>query len=1012
MPGLAQESGQSPVQEHFVRQEASENLLIRVNPFEAEFSSRVTAPDGSLWIESGLQYSTLAPIFQYVPQAGHSRQLDIDIFSARHSNRMRFELALTRVSVTDDRSDRLAQAYQALSFGLQKDETRLASGWIVKIGSLLNASGVFDDYGMQELRLWSIYLAAHLIHYQLRDDNSALGFLDQVLSLVEHSLFKQIELASLKLKSSVFLSLKAAGKLNASAANPDPVQSTLAQLISLADSMDFQYERAWALHHSAIDYVQRQMYRRALARFQSARELADALAAEVLARESRENIVEIYATQGDVLASAEILKEIETQLSGEGAGNDLALNLLQQGRLYVANYRHPEAVGVLLQALQHQNNNITRAQINISLAKAYFEHGLFDAALDILQNSLIDLDSGEVERPSVAIDMVEPLRIMANIYRYREQFSSMRQARDLQAGFLRSDRQKAAFWFEKGLDSQADKSRAQQSQIYFRRSIGLAAQGKDLSLQHLSQLNICATATSDGEDMPDCGRENVHRSFESAISIGIPKTAVGGRYLYAQYLDRMGNKAKALSQLRLLLDDIHFYRQVLPGVLGDWYWQHHQSLFANTMRRVIAEPGDGMRSLLTLSKLRHIRHASEAEFRSTANSSDSSIEDGVRVLLARHEQSSGTDALSMQDRIEADLLALRKSFREISAPLSEQGLRDFLQRLDEDQAILTFYFMPGSAYAWLGHSGRIEKLQLPRQRELGHLMGEAQDRLLLHGKSGIDALAEKLGELLLRPLVGKLPNKILWVSPAQLMGVPFDALRIDGSYLAEKHQVTNLLSFPTGSPVEPILPEGFPHSVFLSGHPLDFSGEFSMRVETSAEIRSVAGFFIGPGLHIVQGSGLIPEAFASDRFLAAELVHLSMPALIDLNSPFESGLELSEVRRGGGRLSIDSQALAAREISAKLVFLSAGTIRKNTEYRYAHQPELPSAFLRAGAGSVIASLWASKAPGSDKFVADFYRNLGNTGDVASALVITKRQHILTDRQLNSHDWARFQLFSF
>ena len=350
MPGLAQESGESLVQEHFIRQEASENLLIRVNPFEAEFSSRVMAPDGRLLIESGLQYSTLAPIFQFVRATDGSRQLDIDIFSGRHSNRVRFELGLTRVSVTNDRSARLAQAYQALSFGLQKDETQTAPGWTVKIGSLLTASGVFDIYGMQELRLWSMYLAAHLIHYQLRDDNSALGFVDQVLSLLEHTQFNQIELASLKLKSSALLSLKAAGKQITSAANPDPVQSTLAQVISLADSMDYQYERAWALHNSANDYAEDKRYRRALERFQSARELADALAAEELARETRENIVEIYATRGDVLASAEILKELETQLRAEGAGNNLALNLLQQGRLYIANYRYPEAVGVLQKA--------------------------------------------------------------------------------------------------------------------------------------------------------------------------------------------------------------------------------------------------------------------------------------------------------------------------------------------------------------------------------------------------------------------------------------------------------------------------------------------------------------------------------------------------------------------------------------------------------------------------------------------------------------------------------------
>ena len=57
------------------------------------------------------------------------------------------------------------------------------------------------------------------------------------------------------------------------------------------------------------------MYRQALAQFEQAREIADVLDAGELAKLTRENIVEIHESQGDTLASVEVLREIQGQLS-------------------------------------------------------------------------------------------------------------------------------------------------------------------------------------------------------------------------------------------------------------------------------------------------------------------------------------------------------------------------------------------------------------------------------------------------------------------------------------------------------------------------------------------------------------------------------------------------------------------------------------------------------------------------------------------------------------------------
>ena len=118
--------------------------------------------------------------------------MDISVASMRHSNRARFELGLSRITVTDERSALLANAYRALSQGLQFDNTQSSAGLSVKIGSLLNAARVFGQFGMQEMRLWSYYFAAHLAQYQLKDFNTTLDFVAEILSAAEGTRFRKL----------------------------------------------------------------------------------------------------------------------------------------------------------------------------------------------------------------------------------------------------------------------------------------------------------------------------------------------------------------------------------------------------------------------------------------------------------------------------------------------------------------------------------------------------------------------------------------------------------------------------------------------------------------------------------------------------------------------------------------------------------------------------------------------------------------------------------------------------
>ncbi len=147
--------------------------------------------------------------------------------------------------------------------------------------------------------------------------------------------------------------------------------------------------------------------RKALEQFQQAVAIADSVGDVDLATGIRESIVQIHAIQGNTSASGEVLREIETQLIEGGTGDELALNLLAQGRLLIRSYRYRQAYEVLLEALGHQNDSAIRKQINFELAKVFYESGRPDESKVYLQRVEVTPGPGQQIRANSVIDVGE-----------------------------------------------------------------------------------------------------------------------------------------------------------------------------------------------------------------------------------------------------------------------------------------------------------------------------------------------------------------------------------------------------------------------------------------------------------------------------------------------------------------------------------------------------------------------------------------------------------------------------
>jgi len=1004
-PARAQGAEQPMKQEYFFQQAADEDLLITINAFEAEFESRVSGVNGETLLRSGIDGSRIVPLFQYIFASGSNRQIGIEVTSSLHTARTEFGIELTRLKPWDSRSSSVSKAFRLLSFGTEIDTASSQANWTVKIDSLASAASLFEQYGMREMRLWANCLAAHMVFYHLHDDSLAYSMTRDILAELKGSRLQKIELATLHLQGVALTGLRRSGNLNITAGAPDPVQAVLARTAELAKDMGYDYEQARALYASGLEYAEQASYGQALDQYQLALQIADAIGSTEMAKSIRDSVVQVHTLRGDAPATSEVLQEIESQLVEEGSGDELALNLLAQARLLSGNYRYHRALEVLAGALGVENNSAIRRQINFELAKNLYETGHLDEALTYFRLADIDPESGRRIRGRPVVDIGEGLGIMANIYRYKGEFPLMQASREAQGQYQpAADR----YFYEKALDALAGTGAdRQQAGTWFQRSAEAARKSGNADLAQLANLLYCLQA---GNAENSCVKAGLDTAYERLLAAGIPRLGVEAMYARARLLAREGRRSEALGVMDRLADEIHMLRLSLPGVLGAWYWERHEAVFDTWLGMLIGQEegqagSDGSASLLALSKMRMI----EGYVHPAPGSEDATAP--LRALLAqRAHPDTAQAALALGEKINTGLDALRAEFRRNFGFLSETGLRQYLRGLAHDESVLTYHLGPQTAQVWVGGSGGVQRKVLANPAQLYEKLQAARQQLPFAGLAAFDKRMDELGRILAGPVKDQLADTVYHIPAGPLLGFPVDALRLGGHYLAEQHGFVNLLAFPQNNSPSGSLLSGSLQTVFLAGNPQDYAGDYATRLETSPEIGRVADLFVGPGLEIVQGVALLPDEFQGDAYRRANLVHLSMPGLVNLKYPEDSGLELSESEYEPGRVILMAPEIRAQQLDARLVFLSSTRATEDPRTGFSSQPGLVADFLSAGAASVIVNYWAGDAGSDLRFITDFYHALKESGNVAASLRTARLAYLGNGRENGIYDWAGYQLY--
>lgn len=939
--------------EYFVRQQAGEVIVVRVDAFEAAFTSTLTTDDGEVAARSGLVRARMLPIYQFVPEAAAPRQIDIDVSATQVTDRTEFELVTTRLSVRDERSANLATAYRLLAAGLEVLPGGGNPAWTVKIQTLMRSGRAFEDLGMRELGLWCSIYASHLILYEIRDTQTALDWAEEILDVPRVERYEQIFFAARKLRGAA---LAAGAAVATGDPENSPLQAALTDTVESARALGYRYEEALALEAAGVDLKQHGLHDAALKRLEAALQIAKEIGAPDLATAVREHIVEIHDQAGNSEASSNVLQDIESQLLEAGGSEELARNLLQQGQLYLESHRYVDAIEVLNRATGLEQSSLTRLRSQLALGEALHEAGRSREALAQLERAVTHPGTGDYRQPSTVLDLFAALGAVADIYRQLGEFGQMSIVRVMQRDHARDESGRARWAYAHAIDALVQSgANAPATLERFESAYRLSGSDGAHIWHSLARLRLCALPSLRGGADQRCTAIATRGAFETAQTSGRPRQQAEASLVYAQLLGLRGQTAPALEVAEARIEAL-----LLSGsaVLGAWYWQWRAELFDTYMLMAIRQEGakgdDAAASLLALARARAVDR--------------------------------GTDG---------------------RAPLvSRAALGAFLDDLPPDSMVLTYYLGQRTAHAWLADGDRVRRLEIGGAARIDSLCRETRAAIQAGAWDHFELASDRLGAALLEPVSAELAHSLYIVSQGALAGIPMDALSLSGAPLGTRHQVLHLDHFPPASGSMRRLDMPPPGQVFLAGNPRDWSGEYAMRLEASAELESVIERFVGPGLNTVQGVALLADEFTDGRYADAELAHLAIPGVIDLAPPRESRLFLSEAARGEGRQGLDAAALGLLPSKAGLVFFSrtevigAGAALDN-------RLGVVSAVLEAGAGAAIATLWPVTDEARSRIVRGFYDHLMSDGNAATALARVKRDSI---QKSDSLDWASFQLF--
>jgi len=696
--------------EYMIYQYPGVALLIRIDTAGIEFESRVLGPEQSLVMASRIPNRRLGPVYQLIEAVGEPRQLIIQVRPQEVSERSRINMELVQLTGKDSNSAAQLAAFRLLSLAAESTQANDTTTWAMKIYTLKRAAQAFEQLGWEELRLWSEYYAAHLVFFKLHDNLSTMEFARQVEAAASKAGIAIVELAALQLEGAALMESAAASSGQKAAVSFDEAHRIYQRAAIMADGLGLQLERSRAIFNDGLSWEQQENLNRALEQYELALSIAVAEGNAELENLARNKAAFVYEMQGSLSGAIEILDQ-----AGGGGGDEpeserQAKSLFEKGRLLVETGCFQKAVEALTQSLQLQRvtgSGSRTGPTNMLLGQSYYGMGHMEQAVTVLREAIKSTPASDN-----AGLLGEAFNTLAAIGRFQGDAERMTGNREQQAAFLVSDYDQAKYIFEQSLDALVvhGKRSATVSSL-FNRSRQQAIKNGDRVLQHRSILYLCSLASSNKADREQaCTDQLVRQSVDFLLAAGIPAYTLEAKWLWSKSLRAEGRLSQAIKQMSQLVDGMRFYRSVLPGVLGAWYWENREEIYADYMSMVLQRSAvndrefvDGRQTLVVLNRLRAIENPG-GSLADSAIGPDGRDESGqIRSLLAKNQQTPQHKATTTEVlEINEWLRLAQDRFAATSETLDASGLDRLLKHLSAGSVLRATTFRTTGLMPWSG----------------------------------------------------------------------------------------------------------------------------------------------------------------------------------------------------------------------------------------------------------------------------------------------------------------------
>lgn len=330
------------------------------------------------------------------------------------------------------------------------------------------------------------------------------------------------------------------------------------------------------------------------------------------------------------------------------------------------------------------------------------------------------------------------------------------------------------------------------------------------------------------------------------------------------------------------------------------------------------------------------------------------------------------------------------------------GLDRLQAILRPDERVVEFHALPDMLQVWVIGPASFESRQYPVKRDELTELVEIFRNAIVRGRRTAITNADKLGAALIQPLGLAAGQRLIVVPHGPLHYLPFQALRVDGQYLIERHPIAVA---PSASIAARLASENQPARGALTafGNPrIDDQHELP---GAQAEVSQLARLFPVHALYTgVQAT--------KTRFRAAignaPLVHVAAHAQADEVDPLYSRILLAN-EDGRQNFLEAHEVLDMKLPGTALITLSAcesglGRVASGDEVL-----GFPRAFLSAGSSALIASLWPVSDDSTSMLMGTLYGALAKGRTAQQAMQEGQLAVMRQPKMAHPFFWAPFNL---